>query len=63
MLKRCVAAIAWRVGTGLSTETRLNEQAASSNSSWTASGKEAFAVERDVQAGDLSAGRPFLNPA
>ena len=29
----------------------------------TASGKEAFAVERDVQAGALAAGRPFLNPA
>jgi hypothetical protein len=28
MLKRRVAAIAWRVGTGVSAETRLNEQAA-----------------------------------
>jgi hypothetical protein len=29
MLKRCVAAIAWRVGTGASAETRLNEQVGS----------------------------------
>jgi len=29
MLKRRVAAIAWRVGTGASAETRLNEQAGS----------------------------------
>ncbi len=29
MLKRRVAAIAWRVGTGVSAETRLNEQAGS----------------------------------
>jgi len=34
MLKRRVAAIAWRVGTGVSAETRLNDQAAASNSSW-----------------------------
>ena len=29
MLKRRVAAIAWRVGTGVSAETRLKEQAGS----------------------------------
>ncbi|MDP7134464.1 MAG: integrase core domain-containing protein [Planctomycetota bacterium] len=48
MLKRRVAAIAWRVGTGVSAETRLNEQAGSGG---------LIEFELAIQAGRCNRGR------
>ena len=48
MLKRRVAAIAWRVGTGVSAETRLNEQAGSGR---------LIEFELAIQAGRCNRGR------